>query len=269
MTHWRVMQTERGRSRLHCVGYRRGFTLNRNRISSNGQSIEYEVVHRPAVTRRIHLELNPQGDLQVVAPRRMSKRAIQRSLQMKAGHVARFLVEARVRQQQIPSYRYETDELHYFMGQEYPLHIEQSRSKRIRVECTRGVIRMCLPQPGPASVKAALVRWYRQQAQSHFFDRLTWFSQVACWTGGNPPEMRLRLMKRTWGSCSSKGVITLNPRLVKAPSTSIDYVIAHEICHLREHNHGKAFYELQAQLFPNWQEAKAHLNEKAHIYIDS
>jgi predicted metal-dependent hydrolase len=79
--------------------------------------------------------------------------------------------------------------------------------------------------------------------------------------------MRLRLMKKTWGSCSAKGVITLNPHLVKAPPQCIDYVIAHEICHLKEHNHGKGFYALQDQLYPDWREAKAHLRDKGHIYL--
>ena len=79
--------------------------------------------------------------------------------------------------------------------------------------------------------------------------------------------MRLRRMKRTWGSCSSQGLITLNPHLVKAPPVCIDYVIAHEICHLREHNHGKAFYALQEQLFPGWRAAKELLAARGHIFL--
>jgi predicted metal-dependent hydrolase len=56
-------------------------------------------------------------------------------------------------------------------------------------------------------------------------------------------------------------------RLMKAPPQCIDYVIAHEICHLKEHNHGKGFYSLQDQLYPDWREAKAHLRDKGHIYL--
>lgn len=81
------------------------------------------------------------------------------------------------------------------------------------------------------------------------------------------PAMRLRWMKRTWGSCSASGVITLNPHLVKAPPACIDYVIAHEVCHLEEHNHGKAFYALQERLCPDWRESKAALAAKSHLYL--
>jgi predicted metal-dependent hydrolase len=62
-------------------------------------------------------------------------------------------------------------------------------------------------------------------------------------------------------------VITLNPHLVKAPPESIDYVLAHEICHLREHNHSRAFYALQEQLCPGWREMKDRLQRRAHIYL--
>ena len=79
--------------------------------------------------------------------------------------------------------------------------------------------------------------------------------------------MRLRLMKRTWGNCSASGLITLNPHLVKAPPELVDYVIAHEVCHLREHNHGKAFYALQDRLHPNWREARDRLKKQGHRYL--
>lgn len=241
--------------------------MNRYRISADGVPIEYEIVHRPAVTRRIHLEIDEAGGLRVVAPRRMSKRAIQSSLQQMAGHVARFLARARSHQQELPTFRYVSGELHHFLGQELPLDVTESPGTRARVDLTGGVIRMQLPRADIDTAHDALTRWYRRQAQAHFSERLEAWSRLAEWTGGRVPEMRLRLMKRTWGSCSSRGVITFNPHLVKAPARCIDYVVAHEVCHLREHNHGKAFYTLQDRIFPAWREARAHLDQKGHIYL--
>ena len=241
--------------------------LKRYRISNNDQVIEYEVVHRPTVTRRIHLELSDNGALQVVAPRRMSKRGIHAALQQRAPYVARFLVGAIQQQKDIPKFVYINGEQHLFMGHWYPLNIQESPGKRTRVELIDEKIQIVTPGTDSESIRNSLTGWYRQQAGKYFSERLSAFSQVAAWTGGKPPVMRLRLMKRTWGSCSSKGVITLNPHLVKAPLESIDYVVAHEICHLREHNHGRAFYALQEQLYPGWREAKAHLGSRGHVYL--
>jgi predicted metal-dependent hydrolase len=241
--------------------------MKRYSISNKDQTIDYEIRHRPAVTRRIHLEINDEGDLRVIAPRRMSRRAIHKTLQQRAGHVARFLIKARARQRDLPEYLYTSGEKHLFMGRRYPLEILEWYDRRGTVCLVDERIQVVAPEPTHDSIRNKLENWYRQQAQQHFTARLALFSQAATWTSTELPPMRLRRMKRTWGSCSSKGVITLNPHLVKAPAECIDYVIAHEVCHLREHNHGKAFYALQEQLYPGWREAKARLGDKGHIYL--
>ena len=74
-------------------------------------------------------------------------------------------------------------------------------------------------------------------------------------------------MKRTWGNCSSKGVIKLNTHLIKAPLAVIDSVIAHELCHLEEMNHGKGFYSLLEQLNPNWHQDRARLRTEGFSYL--
>jgi len=241
--------------------------MKRYTINNDAQIINYEVRHRPTVTRRIHLEINNEGDLQVIAPRRMSRRAIHKTLQQRAGHVARFLIKARARQRDLPEYCYTSGEGHLFMGRHYPLEILEQHGKRSTLCLVDERIQVMVAQPTRDSIRTKLENWYRQQAQQHFAERLAVYSQAAPWVSGGLPPMRLRRMKRTWGSCSAKGVITLNPHLVKAPPECIDYVIAHEVCHLREHNHGKAFYLLQEQLYSGWREAKARLGDEGHVYL--
>ncbi|MGO1626479.1 MAG: M48 metallopeptidase family protein [Halomonadaceae bacterium] len=71
------------------------------------------------------------------------------------------------------------------------------------------------------------------------------------------PPWWLREMQTQWGSCSPKGVIILNPHLVKAPTRAVDYVILHELCHLAEHNHSPRFYRLLDDYMPDWRTVKA------------
>ena len=241
--------------------------MKRYTINNNAQIIDYEIRHRPTVTRRIHLEINNEGDLRVIAPRRMSRRAIHKTLQKRVGHVARFLIKARARQRDLPEYFYTSGEQHLFMGRRYPLEILEQHGKRSTVCLVDERIQVMIPEPTQDSIRNKLENWYRQRAQQYFAERLAVYSQAAPWFRGDLLPMRLRRMKRTWGSCSAKGVITLNPHLVKASPECIDYVIAHEVCHLREHNHGKAFYVLQEQLYPAWREAKARLGDEGHVYL--
>jgi len=229
--------------------------------------IPYEIHHKSRVTRRIHLRANADGGLMVIAPRRMSKRAIHKSLQERVHQVARFLADALTRLQEIPPCDYIDGEEHLYLGNKHPLSINAVSGGRGSVILADGHIRISTVDASPEALKKKLIAWYRQQAGQYFSARIQAIGKNAPWVQENMPPMRLRKMKRTWGSCSSTGVITLNPRLIKAPPTCIDYVIAHELCHLQEMNHSKAFYALLDMLCPQWHEARAHLRERAHVYL--
>lgn len=241
--------------------------MKRYSINHNDQTIEFEIIHRPAVTRRIHLEVSKRGGLQVVVPQKMSRRSVRNELQRRVGSVAGFLNQARSRQAELPDYRYINGEEHLFMGCRFPLEIRQEPGRRASVELHDGRICVVVSQPDQDVVSKYLQDWYRKQAKTHFATRLEEFCHAAPWAAAEEVPMRLRRMKRTWGSCSSKGVITFNSHLVKAPPECIDYVVAHEVCHLKEHNHGKGFYALQAQLYPGWQDAKTRLKAQGHIFL--
>ena len=77
--------------------------------------------------------------------------------------------------------------------------------------------------------------------------------------------MSLVQMAKRWGSCSRAGRILLNPELVTAPKDCIDYVIVHELCHLKEHNHSPAYYRLLDRVMPSWQERKRRLDQTVEV----
>ncbi len=74
------------------------------------------------------------------------------------------------------------------------------------------------------------------------------------------PTLTIRHMKTRWGSCSRHGRILINLRLIQAPLELIDYVIVHEVCHLKEHNHSKRYYLLLDTAMPDWRERRERLN---------
>jgi predicted metal-dependent hydrolase len=76
-------------------------------------------------------------------------------------------------------------------------------------------------------------------------------------TSGPPaPRVSFRMMKRRWGSCGRDGRVVLNLRLAQLPESCVDYVILHELCHLRHHHHGRSFYNLLARVCPDWKARK-------------
>lgn len=227
--------------------------------------LPYTITHRPRVTKRLHMELDEHGDLVVVAPRHWSKKHISKTLLQNTSRVRRFLVRAR--EKQLQPLLYKNGEQHLYLGQRYPLSIQTGMSCKPRVVLEENEICIDIREYHPENIRTLLVRWYQRQALQVFSERLQAVGPRADWVGERPVVLKLRKMKRTWGNCSSRGVIKLNTHLIKAPLTVIDSVIAHELCHLKEMNHGKAFYALLEQLNPNWRQDRLRLHSEANLYL--
>lgn len=111
--------------------------------------------------------------------------------------------------------------------------------------------------------QSALIAWYAAQALPWFRRRTQVFAERL---GQAPRELRLSNARGRWGSCTRKGVIRLNWRLMQASPAEIDYVVAHEVAHLAEMNHGPAFWETVARLYPEWRGASDLLDARDALY---
>ena len=119
----------------------------------------------------------------------------------------------------------------------------------------------------PEKIRLSLQHWYQGQALAVFGQRLQAIARRVVWAGDREIPLKLRRMKRTWGNCSSTGVIKLNTHMVKAPLRLVDSVIAHELCHLEVMNHSREFYRLLQSLNPNWRHDRACLRAQGFIYL--
>ena len=111
-----------------------------------------------------------------------------------------------------------------------------------------------------ADLEALARRGLQRKALEHFALRLGHF---AARMGRDAPALRLSSARTRWGSCSTKTGIRLNWRLVHLPPRCADYVVAHELAHLVEMNHGRRFWEVVAGLCPDWRDARAELKRRA------
>lgn len=100
-----------------------------------------------------------------------------------------------------------------------------------------------------AAIERAVMRWYQQQALPLFRQRIAHFAPLL---GVVPQEIRLTAARTRWGSCTARGVIRLNWRLIQHPLALLDYVVVHELAHLREMNHSPAFWQVVASACPDY-----------------
>lgn len=129
---------------------------------------------------------------------------------------------------------------------------------RPKVELADGVCRVT-GAADRALAEALFERHCRREAARLIPQRLEVFR--ARWSRP-PARLRISSARRRWGSCSSRGTLSFSWRLMAAPDFAIDYVIAHELAHLREMNHSPRFWAEVARLMPDWQRGHAWL--KAH-----
>ena len=105
--------------------------------------------------------------------------------------------------------------------------------------------------------KKLISEWYKEKATRVFQER---FEEVMeNFEYKNMPKLELLDMKRRWGSFVNKDKIILNPKLIHVPKDCIDYVITHELCHVKYKNHDKKFLQFLDEKYPKWEKVKDKL----------
>ncbi len=149
-----------------------------------------------------------------------------------------------------------------FLGHPLPVKIELGRGRRASLK--EGVLVVPVADlDDNETVRRRLEAWLKLQAGLAFEPVLRRGLGAAALQGVPDPTWSLRRMKRRWGSCRRDGRIVFNIGLVQTPPPLIEYVVLHELCHLKHHDHGAAFYSLLGKCLPDWKERRRELNRIA------
>lgn len=109
--------------------------------------------------------------------------------------------------------------------------------------------------------------WYANQAEPLLRTALSDAAASLPWPK-DTPRWRHRFMKSRWGSCSASGRISLNTHLVKLSDALVEYVVVHELCHLRYMHHGPTFYRLLEAYLPDWKPRRRELRRHAGLLLE-
>lgn len=220
--------------------------------------IKYKVIF--SKRRSISLIVSPDKGVIVRAPYGTSLKSIERFVAAKSEWVRKHL-EMHSKLKRINHGRkYNDGEIHLFMGREYRLRIIESEQLYVRTD--GNVIEVATDNTDNAiMIRALLERFYRHQAEKYLVGR---FDEIAGRFRNNgffPSGFRVRPLKSRWGSCSFNGNITISSELIKLDPVFADYVIIHEMCHLKHHNHGKDFYRLLEEYIPDYKSIRKALRQ--------
>lgn len=228
-------------------------------VPNGGRRVRYEL-HRTG-RRTLEIAVHPDGRVVVTAPRDAATERVHARVQARASWIRAQLARfAEFRPFPTPR-RYVPGETHRYLGRQYRLRVRRGRAESVRLE--GGFLCVTTTAPRDRQRLRQLVdAWYLRRASEVLGERL-----AAClvrWRAAQlaAPTLAVRLMMRRWGSCSKRGRITLNVELMKVPTSCIDYVITHELCHLKAMHHRREFWQLLGRVMPDWEQRRARLDRQ-------
>ncbi|MCB0141936.1 MAG: M48 family metallopeptidase [Caldilineaceae bacterium] len=221
-------------------------------------TIEYSLNFADRQT--LGITVHPDCSVSVTAPKGSSLETIEEKLRKRRSWILKQQLDFERYLPHLPARRYISGETHLYLGKQYRLKVNVSPNRSVKL--TRGYFIVETPDPSDTStVKKQMSIWYRSNAKRVFMQQLTQcMSRVQVIGITNQPELHIKQMQKRWGSCTSDGLITLNLKLIQVPKHLIDYIIIHELCHIKEYNHSPAYYQLLDRVMPDWRERREALN---------
>jgi predicted metal-dependent hydrolase len=232
-------------------------------VAYGTQTISFELVHSDRDTVAIHV--HPDTSVLVDAPMGSDYDLVTERVRKKAKWITK---QQRLYAQHQPTINriphYASGETLYYLGKQYRLKVIQDDVERVRFY--RGRLYLHVHQPSNYDRKADLLnQWYRTRAGFIFSQQLDVCHPLVEPFSVLYPSLKIREMKSRWGSASPSGSITLNLRLIHVPKKLINYVILHELCHLKEMNHSSNFYDLLSHILPSWEHLRDELNSLEYV----
>ncbi|MGA7676884.1 MAG: SprT family zinc-dependent metalloprotease [Dehalococcoidia bacterium] len=231
--------------------------VEKRETSINGQTITY-TVKRSLRAKRIRLEVRPQTGLTVIVPHYYKIRQLPRLLKSKERWISNNLAKYRHLQSPSVGKELKSGDTIPYLGRDLELVKWENHSGAGGVTLEGDTLAVSSELFKNGILELALEQWYRTEAAKLISERI---DKLSSQMGISYKRIVIRGQKTRWGSCSHKKNLSFNWKLIMAPEPVIDYVITHELTHLKEMNHSKRFWELVGQYCPRWREYKKWLKK--------
>lgn len=225
----------------------------KGRVAFGSNEIGYEVKFSKRKT--LGIKVHPTGDVEVLAPIDASGEAIEQRVLRRAQWIVRQQNYFKELGERSPDKRFISGESHYYLGRQFLLRVEEGKPNSVRYKGRYFEV-ICTPK---SKAKELMKEWYRIHAKCKFAEYAEPIIARFEKYGVTPTSLYIQEMENRWGSCTPKGKIILNTRLIMAPRPCIEYVITHELCHLLHPDHTKAFWDLLQKEMPDWERWKNKL----------
>ncbi|EDY86726.1 zinc metalloprotease [gamma proteobacterium HTCC5015] len=198
-----------------------------------------------------------EGAVSVVVPRNTTEARINELIREKRRWIKRKMA---LHQEQAPvtEKRMVSGEAFAYLGRHYRLKVVRGPYAPVKLSAGRLLVTVPQGTEQPHIIRNALIRWYKRQADIKLTDKVRRFAPRV---GVEPAGVAIKSFRSRWGSCTAKGSLEFNWRIMMAPNSVVDYVVLHELCHLLHHNHSQAFWDQLRLVAGDYQSHKDWLKE--------
>jgi predicted metal-dependent hydrolase len=228
-------------------------------VEIGNQTVSFSIFRSRRRKRTIAFKVERDASLHVLAPTSASVRAVTKVLQKRAAWIAKELED---RKQVNEQEDYIDGAFFTYLGHVYKLKVTQGENKKRACYITPHVLHVHVPYEGLSGkdvreeVKLEILLWIKKRAKVKLKKRLDLWAERLDVTY---KKMIVTDPSQRWGSCSVDNIIRLNWRLMLAPLPLLDYVVAHELSHVRHKNHSVRFWNFLAKGMPDYQERRQNL----------
>ena len=212
----------------------------------------------------MRIKINPQAGVVIYSPRFLRIDKIKDVVRKRA----QWIIE---KQELIKNHGYEYSSKEFVSGEAFPYLGRQYRLKVIKRASDKGekcklingrfmvqINRHLNGKRVKSTVRKALIDWYLERAEQKIPERVKLYArQIGKW----PERIEIKNHKRRWGSCSHRGIVRFNWKIIMAPVTILDYVIVHELCHLICADHSAQFWQKVQTIIPDYTKRRGQLRE--------
>lgn len=228
-------------------------------------TIRYTVSFSPR-RKKAAIAVHPDMSVIVTVPTGTSSETVQDLVQKKAPWILEQVGAFEYLAQTDATKEYVGGETFLYLGRQYRLRIAAGGEKP-SVKLVGGYFEVTVP-PGVRLetdlVRRALCAWYKEHALQRVREVVRAYARRLHL---DPPEVTIRHQLKRWGSCTNDGVLNINVLIVMAPMTQVEYVVAHELCHLRHKDHSAEFWDLLRLAMPDYEIRKEKLRQEGWRYV--
>ncbi|MDD5728723.1 MAG: SprT family zinc-dependent metalloprotease [Victivallales bacterium] len=208
--------------------------------------------------RTLSIQIENDGTVVVRAPVRMPELLIRQFVAGKSLWIERHRCKLRQHQADTPKHSFISGDSFYFLGEKYGLELKSDAAREITLEGNFH----CAPANAEV-IRKRLRRWYRKEAYFYLTEHLNTYAEKYALPYN---ELKINSASRRWGSCSAAGNINFPWRIMMCPENIIDYIIVHEMAHLKHLNHSPRFWREVEKLCPTWRDKRKWLYANEHKF---